>query len=191
MGGSTLFDYGIGSNSLTTLKNNIEDLSALAQWYRNYGRPSETETVVHLVIPLLKSLGWTTQKIALEYNVSSVGLIDIALFDYGNRNNDYLSVVIEAKKFDQSCIKARLQANNYANKFPNCKRMILTDGIRYAVYTRNQKDELFPDFPDAYLNLLQLRDSNPIYECEGASEATLIMSSDWRPDLIHPSKTRD
>ncbi len=177
------FEYGIGSSSIDSLKNKISDLVALAEWYRSFGKPSETETIVHLVVPLLEALGWTAQKMAFERRVSGKGRIDLALFDHAKREDNHLCAVIEVKRFDQSCIQAKDQAKNYATSYENCFRVIVTDGMRYAIYLRNNKDEPLSDHPVAYLNLLNMRKANPVYGCDGAHKALLLMSNEWRLGL--------
>jgi len=70
-----LFDHGIASQSIRDLTNEIAELSRIAKWYQSSCNPSEPETVAYLVIPLLRALGWTPQKMAIEWRK-----VDIALF---------------------------------------------------------------------------------------------------------------
>lgn len=66
----------------------------IAGWYgRTEIQPSERETVAYLVVPLLRSLGWTPQRMAIEWN-----RIDVALFDALPRQDDNLVAAVEAKK---------------------------------------------------------------------------------------------
>jgi hypothetical protein len=55
--------------------------------------------------------------------------------------------------------------------------MIVTDGLRYGVYVRDQL-EVFSLF--AYMNLTRLRHEYPIYACKGAKEALLAMAPEWK-----------
>jgi hypothetical protein len=57
----------------------------------------------------------------------------------------------------------------------------VTDGLRYGVFLRNE-DENFRLY--AYLNLKRLKRDYPIYECQGAAEAILAMTPEWKPDEI-------
>lgn len=178
-----LYDYGVGLNNLSDLKDCISELQALAKWYRTFSsNPSEHETVTHLIVPLLRALGWTPQRIALEYHQTGKGRADVALYAYGNRKPEYLIAIVEAKKFQRSCLRAESQVKNYAAKDTN--RLIVTDGIRYGVFVKNNQGH-FPDFPTAYLNLTHLLDAYPIYGdgCAGADEALWLMNADWQPDL--------
>lgn len=70
-----LFDNGVSSASIDTLTKEIGELIRIAKWYTKYEDPSEFETVAYLAIPLLRTLGWTPQKMAIEWNK-----VDIALF---------------------------------------------------------------------------------------------------------------
>ena len=182
-----LYDYGIGLSNLAELKDCILELQALARWYKKYSsNPSEHETVTHLIVPLLRALGWTPQRIALEYHQSGKGRADIALYSYGNRQNQYLTAIVEAKKFEKSCLRAEAQVRSYAAKHTD--RLIVTDGIRYGVFVQGSEG-LFPETPSAYLNLTKFLDGYKVYgdSCAGADQALLIMSADWRPGLPKPS----
>ena len=70
----------------------------------------------HLVVHLLKVLGWTPQKIALEHK-----RIDAALFTRLPREDKNLALVVEAKALHQACLGAFGQAKDYAETYPNCK----------------------------------------------------------------------
>jgi len=174
-----LFDEGIAAGSINDLTDNMLALGQIASWYeRTNSRPSETETVTYLVVPLLRALGWTPQRMAVEW-----GKIDIALFDFLPRGDISLSAVVEVKKFGHSCLTAKSQGASYAGNpgREGCARLIVTDGIRYGIYVKG-KDEKgnFPDVPTAYLNLTRLVEDYPILECKGAPKALTCMASDWR-----------
>jgi len=175
-----LYDQGISANSIDALVAKMSDLIRIAKWYKRTGStPSEHETVAYLVTPLLRALGWTPQKMAVEWN-----RIDIALFNNMPREDANLEVTVEAKRKDSSCLSAKSQAKGYAEKSgrEQCTRLVVTDGIRYGVY-RRIGDREFPERPIAYLNLGRLIDSYPILgmeqRCFGAKEALLIMAADW------------
>ena len=164
-----LFDCGIASGSIRDLIGEIGELERIASWYqRTAGQPSESETVAYLVVPLLRALGWTPQKMAVEWKN-----IDVALFARLPRSHDSLRVVVEVKKMQASCLTAEDQARRYAAGREQCHRLILTDGLRYAVHTRVGTQ----DFKlSAYLNLVRMRDHYPIWNCRGAQEALLLMA---------------
>ena len=173
------FDKGIASESIRNLLDQDGEFVRITNWYNSWEwgtSPSERETVTHLVVPLLRILGWTPQRIALEW-----GKIDIALFSRMPRDNKHLSVVVEAKKVRNPFLSwAVSQAQDYASPLPNCHRLVVTDGLRYGIFTRMSKDEEFSRY--AYLNLTTLRSEYPIYECKGAKEAILAMTPEWQPD---------
>lgn len=172
-----LFDHGVASASITRLMDEIGELTRIARWYgRADGKhPSEHETVAYLVVPLLRALGWTPQRMGIEWSY-----LDVALFDSLPRDDDSLQVVVEAKKMDNACLAAKAQAAGYAVTRTACRRVIVTDGIRYGVYVKADSGE-FELY--AYLNLSRLRDAYPVYACHGAEEALQAMSPDWRPSV--------
>ncbi len=165
-----LFDQGVSSNSIEILSKEIDELVRIAKWYQRYGNPSEFETVAYLAVPLLRALGWTPQKMAIEWNN-----VDIALFSQLPRNNKNLNVVVEAKKKGNSCLSALSQAQAYAEGKNNCRRLIVTDGLRYGVYIK--KNDVFELY--AYFNITRLRNEYPIYECLGVKEALRVMTPEW------------
>lgn len=168
-----LFDHGVASDSITRLLEEIGELIRIAKWYkRSSNPPSEHETVTYLVVPLLRALGWTPQRMAVEYNY-----VDVALFEQLPRSDELLRVVVEAKKMGNSCLKAMSQAMSYADGKMQCNRLIVTDGLRYGVYVRNQ---VGPFSLYAYLNLTRLRRDYAIYSCKGAEDALLAMAPEWR-----------
>lgn len=164
-----LFDRGIASGSIRGLLDQMGELERIARWYqRTRQPPSESETVAYLVVPLLRVLGWTPQKMAVEWHH-----VDVALFSNLPRSNDSLRVVVEVKKMDASCLTAESQAKRYAVGKAQCDRLILTDGLRYAVHTRKDTGNFKLA---AYLNLTRMRDSYPALDCKGAQEALLLMA---------------
>jgi len=168
-----LFDHGVASASITNLLNEIGELTRIAKWYQRSGKPSEHETVAYLVVPLLRALGWTPQRMAVEWNH-----VDVALFEQLPRSDQSLRVVVEAKKMDNSCLTAKPQAMSYANGKIGCHRLIVTEGLRYGVYVRSQQEDFHLY---AYLNLTRLRCDYPVYECKGAEDALLAMAPEWKP----------
>ncbi len=134
--------------------------------------PSEHETVSYLVVPLLRALGWTPQRMAIEWNY-----VDLALFERLPRNDDTLTVVVEAKKMDASCLNAKSQAMSYAKNKAGCHRLIVTDGLRYGVYVKKDNDEFHLY---SYMNLTNMRHEYPVYECKGTKDALLAMAPEWK-----------
>ena len=170
-----LFDRGVASTSINALVAQIGELTRIAKWYWQFGPPSEHETVAYLVAPLLRALGWTPQRMAVEWRS-----VDLALFERLPREDESLRVVVEAKKMGSSCLSAVSQASQYADGREQCNRLIVTDGIRYGVFERSKGGAFTPH---AYLNLAQLRLNYPILECAGAPAALWAMAPEWRSEL--------
>lgn len=143
----------------------IGALCDLADWYHN-NKPSEHETIAHLVVPLLKVLGWQVKRIAVEWN-----RIDVALFGETPRKDVNLRLAIEAKKMGEACFPAKRQCVGYLDNRPGCPRLVVTDGVKYGVYDRSSRDFKLA----AYLSLLRPRRSYPIFDCGGAVDALIAM----------------
>jgi len=169
--GEYLFEQGVSSNSIETLIKEFDELIRIAKWYKDENAPSEFETVAYLVVPILRALGWTPQKMAIEWRN-----VDLALFDQLPRDDKNLAVVVEAKKKGNSCLTAKSQAQGYAQGKDNCKRLIVTDGLRYGTYLKEDNEYRLK----AYFNILSLTDAHPIYKCGGVKEALRIMTPEWR-----------
>ncbi len=173
--GNDLFDKGMAATYVDHLLDGMGELVRIANWYRRANTsPSEHETMAYLVVPLLRSLGWTPQMMAVEWNY-----VDVALFSHLPRADDSLAVAVEVKSLGSSCLTARSQAENYAKPRNCCQRLIVTDGLRYGVYVRGKNDGPFPQNPSAYLNLLRMKHGYPVLDCSGAKEALLAMRADW------------
>lgn len=165
-----LFEQGVSSNSIETLIKEFDELRRIAKWYVNKESPSEFETVAYLVVPILRALGWTPQRMAIEWRN-----VDIALFEKLPREDENLSIVVEAKRKGTSCLTAVGQAEGYAKGKTNCKRLIVTDGLRYGIYTKTGDTYIL----HAYFNLLSLKDKYPIYSCHGIMEGLKSMTPEW------------
>ncbi|MCY2963632.1 MAG: hypothetical protein NT069_08290 [Planctomycetota bacterium] len=175
-----LFDEGIPAKSIDDLLEQIDDHVRIARWYaRTKQAPSESETVAYLVVPLLRTLGWTPQRMSVEWNH-----VDVALFNRTPRKDQHLRAVVEVKKMNNSCLTAWSQAKDYAlcPGREKCRQLIVTDGLRYAVFLREENGNDFRQQPIAYFNLTRTRDDYPILECQGAGSALLTMAADWNGD---------
>ena len=124
---------------------------------------------------------------AVEWSVKG-GRIDVALFSRLPRDDKNLAVVVEAKKLDNAVLAAKSQAQRFSVQSgrDECRRLIVTDGIRYGVYVKDNKGS-FSDIPTAYVNINRMMDSYPVLgcpgvECLGATEGLRLISSDWSGD---------
>ncbi|MEI7837511.1 MAG: hypothetical protein WCK05_14015, partial [Planctomycetota bacterium] len=177
--GDYLFDKGMAATFVDHLLAGMGELVRIANWYKRANvKSSEHETVAYLVVPLLRALGWTPQMMAVEWHH-----VDVALFDRLPRSDDSLAVTVEAKSRGNACLAARSQAEKYALSRNGCKRLIVTDGLRYGVYLRHPGAREFAQTPVAYLNLLRMKDTYPVLRCGGAQDALLIMAADWRGQI--------
>ncbi|WP_371801686.1 type I restriction endonuclease [Candidatus Lokiarchaeum ossiferum] len=177
--GEYLFSKGVSSNSIENLKDVIDDLQMIARWYDNdyLLDPSEFETEAYLVIPLLRALGWTPQKMALEFKSEDKGgkKIDIALFSNLPRSDETIVSLIEAKRKGESVFNAFQQAKDYAEGKTTINRLVVSDGIRYGIFTKNKDDwQLL-----AYMNLTSFHEEYKIYDAKGILEALWVMSPEW------------
>jgi hypothetical protein len=172
--GRRLFIEGLPSEHVDNLTKTLESLQRVASWYWNKtkrpeGRPSEQETICYLVIPLLLSLGWSQQTAAVQWRY-----VDVALFRGMPPTDETLACVLEAKLLGRSVFSRAGQAREYALRTgrKSCDRLIVTDGIRYALHRRS--GDTFNLV--AYLNILNMRDDYPVLGCGGAVEAILGMA---------------
>ena len=165
-----MFDNGASSTAINQFSAGVDELVRIYKWYGKdkKNRPSEHETVAYLVVPFLRALGWTPQRMAIEW-----GRIDVALFSKLPRIEENLACVVEVKNLDTSCLKAREQAKQYTEKWgPNCTRFIVTDGLRYGVYEKERDDFQLK----AYMNLNRRYDKYAIYNCEGVRAAIMALT---------------
>lgn len=179
--GQHLYDRGVAADNIDSLTARMADLVRTAGWYTRTDRtPSERETVAYLVVPLLRSLGWTPQRMAIEWC-----RIDIALFDALPREDSNLVAAVEAKKRWRTCFNSCNQVFGYAltPERHRCHRAISTEGISYAAFRRNGGNG-FKGTPEAYLNLTRMVSGYPLLHCAGAKEALSLLSADWKASAI-------
>lgn len=125
------------------------DLYSLLWDRERFGEhPTEDELVAHFVVPLLGSLGWRPEQIAVKWRY-----IDVALFTTLPRTPESCHLVIEAKRLGAGVEGALEQATGYvAHLGVRCDVMV-TDGIRYRLYAGERDFE-----PIAYANLARLKE---------------------------------
>jgi hypothetical protein len=111
--------------------------------------PTEDELVAHFTIPLLKALGWSTERIAVKWR-----RVDISLFDKLPRLPENCQLIIEAKRFDTGFDSALKQAKGYLKALGIERDILVTDGIRYRLYSITNNFQ-----PKAYANLSRLKKS--------------------------------
>jgi len=125
------------------------DLGGALYWdAESFGPPpSEREMVTHLVVPFLRALGWAEEQVALEWRNT-----DVALFRSLPRTAGSCCLVVEAKRLGEGLDLALEQAKEYVRVTGSECDVLVTNGIRYRLHTReNGYSEA------AYANLCRLR----------------------------------
>ncbi|MBC8392013.1 MAG: hypothetical protein H8E17_05545 [Deltaproteobacteria bacterium] len=111
--------------------------------------PAEDELVSHFVVPFMIALGWPPERIAVKWHY-----IDVAVFKALPRIPENCLFVIEAKRLGAGVEGALEQAKGYINSVNLKSDVVVTDGIRYRMYSYKK------DFtPVAYANLTRLKQS--------------------------------
>lgn len=155
---------------LENLLTLIEKLQDRINRHGDALRKSEALTRYTLIDPLLRELGWDTEDPALvkpEYG-SGRGFADYALF-----SNDGPTMMLEAKKLDESLVGARRQAVDYAMDETGIKTRYLsvTDGACWEIYDTNKP---VSDMLAASFDL----------KSPSAADACLKALALWRPSVV-------
>lgn len=111
--------------------------------------PSEDELIAHFVVPFLGALGWPPERIAVKWRY-----IDVAVFRALPRTPENCHLVIEAKRLGAGVEGALGQAKGYVEALGMPRDVVVTDGIRYRMYSCQSSFE-----PLAYANLGRLKKS--------------------------------
>jgi hypothetical protein len=128
----SLMIEGLPGNGAEVIAKTIWRLSRIARWYSSHGSDvGEHEIRTFLIVPLLTSLGWAEQKIKIEWNN-----IDVAIFDSPYSKESKPVVIIESKRLSDGLRDAPGQATRYAQNYPTCSLFVVSDGIRYKLYQR-------------------------------------------------------
>lgn len=160
-----LIDIGLRPGAAEDLAQALRRIRLLARFYlnREWYLTKEHEARSFLVIPLLIALGWAEQRMQIERHVPGVGRADIACFRQPVLGKDDSCVLlIETKDLEQGLDYAPDQARRYAQEFPTCEVVLVTNGYCYKAYRREQNDGSFSMQPTAYLNIMRPRDRYPL-----------------------------
>lgn len=159
-----LIGQGLRIADAEDLTATLRRIRRLANYYyrhpagRDHVREHETRTF--LVVPLLLALGWPEQAIKIEQPVTN-GRVDLALFAKPFDGDAGKAVaLIETKGFTQGLTYAPGQARGYAESFPDCRVIFVSNGYCYKAYERGEDG--FPEAPSAYLNIRSPSDRYPI-----------------------------
>lgn len=158
--GDKLFAKGLGLEYIEDLFSNLRQIRRLTAWFKGEDI-SEYETIAYVVVPVLLSLGWTQQTMAVQWNN-----IDLALFSRLPRRSENVQIVVEVKRIGRSLRTALNQAKKYVEKkeLTACKRIVVTDGRRWEVHQRHgsQWDRL------AYFDVARPMEEYPVLGYKGA-----------------------
>ena len=161
-----LIDIGLRPGAAEDLTQALRRIRLLAKFYlnREWYLTKEHEARTFLVIPLLIALGWAEQRMQIERAVPGVGRADIACFRQPVRGgkDDSCVLLIETKGLEQGLDYAPEQAHRYAQEFPTCNVVLVTNGYCYKAFCREQHDGSFSMQPTAYLNIMNPRDRYPL-----------------------------
>lgn len=163
-----LIGNGLRPADAETVIQTIGRVRRLARWYARYGRElSEHEIRTFLIVPVLLALGWSEQRIKIEWNHT-----DISLFHNVFERGAHPDVILESKRMGAGLGYAERQAARYAKSFRGCRRLVASNGVRYQLYVKHNDDawDMKGDMT-AYLNLLNLKDRHPyLADIGGAPE---------------------
>jgi len=132
-----LISHGLRPKDAEEFTQTIQRIRRLVKWYYAHGKDvKEHETRTFLIIPLLLALGWSEQRLKIEWKN-----VDIAFFKspYTEKDNECI-IILESKKLRAGLSPAEGQAKGYADKHPMCKKLIVSDGCCYKLFERNGSD---------------------------------------------------
>lgn len=142
---------------LETVPENLRDLVAqaldLVNLYQDGNRfgelPSEDELLAHFVVPFLRALGWSVEQIGIKWR-----FVDVTAFRALPRTPENVQFIIEAKRLGSGVEGALEQALGYLGNLGIQRDVIVTDGIRYRLFSARTVYK-----PAAYANLVRLKQS--------------------------------
>ena len=148
-----LIENGLRAADSERVIQTIWRVRRLARWYERYGQDlSEHETRTFLIVPVLLALGWSEQKIKIEWKK-----IDITFFREVYKRSEEPCMILESKHIGEGLSYAERQAKRYAKLYPSCSRLVVSDGMCYKLYEDKGHEWVWK----AYMNLLRLRDRHP------------------------------
>jgi hypothetical protein len=159
-----LIGEGLRPAAADDLTDTFRRIRVLANYYYSeckWEEIREHETRTFLIVPLLLALGWAEQQLKIEFPITS-GRVDTVCFSrpYHRKKKECVAL-IEAKSFASGLTYAPQQARNYAQAFPTCKVLVVSNGYCYKAYRRTEEGT-FSDKPSAYLNILNPQNAYPL-----------------------------
>jgi hypothetical protein len=179
---SELVQLGLRPGAAEELTQALRRIRLLARFYlnRDWSLTNEHDIRTFLVVPLLIALGWAEQRMKVELSVPGGGRIDIGCFKkpFSGREDDQCVALIETKGLTQGLDYATSQAHAYADSFPSCKVILVTNGYCYKAFER--EGDTFATEPKAYLNINHSRNRYPLDpEYVGGAIDVSAVSAHW------------
>lgn len=159
-----LIGEGLRPSAADDLTDTFRRIRILAKYYYDectWDDIREHETRTFLIVPLLLALGWAEQQLKIEFPANG-RRVDTACFSrpFHRQDKDCVTL-IEAKAFPSGLDHARKQAKEYAEAFPSCASLVVSNGYCYKAYRRTDEGT-FGDKPSAYLNILSPKKAYPL-----------------------------
>ena len=155
--GEALRSRGLEGAVVDRVSQAIEHQCQLLTWYREFGgrssRPNEHEVVAHMILPLLRALGWSELLLAIEWQD-----VDIAGFSGVPTDASKCVLVCEAKALWHGLDGAREQAIGYVERLAltGCRSILVTQGAQFYIY-RRAPGAGWPQTPTGYINIEHIR----------------------------------
>ncbi len=163
----SLIENGLRPADAEAVIRAIWHVRRLARWYADHGwNISEHEARTFLIAPILLALGWSEQRIKIEWNHTDVSLFNEP-FRRGVEHEDP-RVILESKRMGTGLDHAERQVRRYARDFPFCNMLVTTTGVRYHLYKKEPDPcktwdaaRMKEKHLSAVLNLFNLKDRHP------------------------------
>jgi hypothetical protein len=134
--------------NLQSLVAQVQDLASLYLNQSYFGDlPAEDELLAHYIVPLLRAFGWSVEQIGIKWRY-----VDVTVFRALPRTPKNVQFIIEAKRIGTGVEGALKQALGYVETLGIQRDVIVTDGIRYRLFSANNGYK-----PAAYANLARLK----------------------------------
>ena len=136
----SLIENGLRPADAEAVIRAIWHVRRLAGWYLVHGRDlSEHEIRTFLIIPILLALGWSEQRIKIEWNHTDISLFS-DVFKKGIKPVDP-RVILESKRMRMGLEHAERQVQRYAKVFPDCNTLVTSSGARYDLYEKEPEQK--------------------------------------------------
>lgn len=153
-----LINLGYRIEDAENMLQTLLRVEKLAKWYeRGAGTLPNTEHEIRafLVAPLLQAIGWSHQRMGIEYEH-----LDVILFQDPERKHP--RVLIETKAMGLGREIAKQQVSNYlqakSELLQGLDKVIITDGLSYWLFDPTNMED-----PLAYMSIKRRWRNNPAY----------------------------